>query len=330
MRSGMRMAEIRKDPLSESVVIYSPGRENRPDFTGIKKSIELSPENCPFCRGNEDMTPPEIYRIPEDSPDWKVRVIPNKFPVLNVEERKRTVDHGIYKMETDAGAHEIIIETPDHSEAVLMGASGYRTIFTAWRNRINDLKRDIRFRYVQVFKNHKAPAGATISHHHSQLIALPFVPDQIKNKVTASQRYFSENGRTVFDDMIRSESEGQERTVYENGGFIAVAPWYSRTPFQVSIYNHQGHARFEDIQDRDIDQLSELWDVVMGKINRALGDPAMNIGLINSPFGSSDPGFSWYLEILPLTGGIGGFEAVTGTYINPVMPEKAASILKKV
>ena len=137
------MTEIRKDPFSGSVVIYSPDRENRPDFTGIKRSIELSPGNCPFCEGNEDMTPPEIFRIPGGDSSWKIRVIPNKFPVLNVEENFSSADKGVLEKFTGAGAHEIIIETPSHSEDIALRAFDYFSdIFITYRDRIKNLKND--------------------------------------------------------------------------------------------------------------------------------------------------------------------------------------------
>ncbi|MEN8222673.1 MAG: DUF4931 domain-containing protein [Acidobacteriota bacterium] len=330
MHSRSMMSEIRKDPFSGALVIYSPGRENRPDFTGIKKSIELSPENCPFCSGNEDMTPPEIYRIGDNS-GWKVRVVPNKFPVLNVEENFNRDNEGILEKFTGAGAHEIIIETPSHSEDISKsGPEYFKNIFTTYRDRINDLKKDFRFKYIQVFKNHKAPAGATISHNHSQLIALPFVPAEVKNKLSVLKTYHKKHNRSLFDEVISKELESGKRVIYENNGFLAVAPWYSRSPFQISIFGKDGHPRFEDINDKELDGLSDIFAVVIKKLVAALGDPPMNIMLNNAPFDKeADQSFKWNVDIFPVLGGTGGFEAATGTYINSVLPEKAASILKK-
>ncbi len=325
------MAEIRRDPFSGSVVIYSPDRENRPDFTGIKRTIDLSPENCPFCKGNEDMTPPEIFRISDGDSGWKVRVIPNKFPVLNVEENYNRSDNGIFERFAGAGAHEIIIETPSHSEDIALCAPDYFSdIFITYRDRINDLKNDFRLKYIQIFKNHKASAGATISHHHSQLIALPFVPEEVARKLVVLKNFYKKNNRSLFSNIITAELEHKERVVSENESFIAVAPWYSRTPFQVSFYQKQGHPRFEDVRDQEVENLSEIFSKVIKKIISALGDISYNLVLYNLPFAEQDDaGFNWYVELLPAIGGTGGFEAATGTYINTVLPEKAAEILNK-
>ncbi len=325
------MTEIRKDPFSGSVVIYSPDRENRPDFTGIKRSIELSPENCPFCEGNEDMTPPEISRISDSGSSWKIRVIPNKFPVLNVEEKYNRTDEGVLEKFTGAGAHEIIIETPSHFEDITLRDPDYfKNIFITYRDRIRDLKKDFRLQYIQIFKNHKASAGATISHHHSQLIALPFVPEEVERKLTLLKAFYKKNNISLFSEIISVELAHKKRIVSENNGFIAVAPWYSRTPFQVSIYQKEGYSRFEDVEDGDLKNLSEIFSNVMKKLISALGDIPFNFVLYNLPFTEKDDaGFNWYIEILPAIGGTGGFEAATGTYINTVLPEKAAEILKK-
>lgn len=325
------MSEIRKDPFSESVVIYSPDRENRPDFTGMRKFIELSPENCPFCAGNEEMTPPEIYRIRDNGSGWKIRVIPNKFPVLNVEEKYNRDDGGVLEKFTGAGAHEIIVETPSHFEDISLSDPEYfKNIFITYRDRVRDLKKDFRLQYIQIFKNHKASAGATISHHHSQLIALPFVPGEVKKKISVLKTYYKKNNRTLFSEIISKEVEFGKRIIYENSGFLAVAPWYSKAPFQVSLYQKGGYPRFEDIKDKGLENLSEIFNTVMKKLISALGDPPLNIMLYNAPFTEDDVhGFNWYIEILPVLGGTGGFEAATGTYINTVLPEKAAEILNK-
>ncbi len=324
------MAEIRKDPFSEELVIYSPGRENRPDFTGMKKSIELSPENCPFCLGNEDMTPPEIFRIGDHS-EWKVRVIPNKFPVLEVEESRNNEVDGIFRKFRDAGAHEVIIETPSHSEDLSKSDQEYfRNIFYVYRERIRDLKRDVRMKYIQIFKNYGASAGATISHHHSQLIALPFVPENIKERLKFLKNYYIKNKKSLFTDVITGELKIRERIISENELFLAVAPWYSKSPFQVSVFRKEGFPRFEDINDSELVELSDIFEVVIKKLLAALGDIPMNLILKNAPFNKEvDQSFNWSIEVLPVLGGTGGFEAATGTYINSVLPEKASAILKK-
>jgi len=325
------MTEIRKDPFSGSVVIYSPERENRPDFTGVKRSIELSPENCPFCEGNEDMTPPEIFRVAEGNSSWKIRVIPNKFPVLNVEENCSRADEGIFERFAGAGAHEIIIETPSHFEDITLRDTDYfKNIFITYRDRIRDLKKDFRLQYIQIFKNHKASAGATISHHHSQLIALPYVPDEVEKKLALLKVFYKKNKRSLFSEIISLELEHKNRIVEENKRFVAMAPWYSRTPYQVSLYQKEGYSRFEDIRDKDLESLSEIFTKVMKKLISALGDLPFNFVLYNLPFTEKDDaGFNWYIEILPAIGGAGGFEAATGTYINTVLPEKAAETLRR-
>jgi len=324
------MSEIRKDPVTGEQVIYSPGRENRPNFTGMKKTIELHPSNCPFCRGNEDMTPPEICRI-EENGNWQVRVVPNRFPVLEVEEGRQEGGEGLFRKFKDAGAHEVIIETPDH-HVELPGKDYryFRNVFSVYRDRILDLRKDFRMKYIQIFKNYGAPAGATISHHHSQLIALPFVPEEIRRKFDLLADYRGRNGRSLIREIVAAEMKSGARVVCGNGHFAAIAPWCSRSPFQVSLFPLHESDRFEDVAEEDLDRFSEVFFRVVRKLVRALGDLPLNLVLNNAPCEKIPSGiFRWSLDVFPMLEGSGGFEMGTGTRINPVLPEKAASVLNQ-
>ena len=159
---------------------------------------------------------------------------------------------------------------------------------------------------------------------------MPFVPEELKRKITFLQAFYKKSNRSLFSEIVAIELEHKKRIVSENDRFIAVAPWYSRSPFQVSFYQRSGYPRFEDISDGDLESLSDIFSKVIKKIISALGDPPLNIMLYNAPFSKDEvPGFNWYIEILPALGGTGGFEAATGTYINTVLPEKAAETLRK-
>ncbi len=324
------MIEIRKDPFSDSVVIYSPDRENRPDFIGYKPSISLSPKNCPFCEGNEEMTPPEIFRIGNDKGGWDVRVIPNKFPVLGTSGEYKRISDGCFTSFSGIGAHEIIVETPSHHTVISQQSAEYfEKIFTVFLNRIADLKKDTRFKYISVFKNHKAEAGATISHHHSQLIATPFVPGRIERKSDILRKYYDVNKSSLHSDIISEEKIFKKRIVTESDGFIAVAPYFSETPYQISIYPKGGNPGFEESNPEELKEFSNIFGIIVKKISLALDDPPCNIVLHNPPFDESyRKYFKWQLDILPITGRKGGFESLTGNFINSVLPEKAAAVLR--
>ncbi len=177
------MSELRKDPVTGRWVIISTERRKRPSDFRVEPHQVVRDDYCPFCNGHEDLTPPEVFAIrsnggPANGPGWDLRVVPNKFPALQVEGGLDREGEGMFDRMNGIGAHEVIIETPSHDQTLASMSEGQiERVLEAFRARVLDLKRDRRFRYILIFKNHGAPAGATLEHSHSQLIALPIVPD---------------------------------------------------------------------------------------------------------------------------------------------------------
>ena len=178
---------------------------------------------CPFCYGNESKTPPEILAYGRNgsgpnSPGWHVRVVPNKFPALGIEGDLDREGEGLFDRMNGVGAHEVIIETPDHrSTLATMTEKQIEDVLWAFRDRMLDLKNDKRFRYILIFKNHGEAAGASLEHPHSQLIALPIVPKRVREEVDGSRHYYYEKERCIFCDIIRQEKESGVRVIGENG-----------------------------------------------------------------------------------------------------------------
>ena len=111
------MPELRKDPVVGRWVIISTERSRRP---GHFTPDVAAPAHAfsPFAEGREDMTPPEVYSDraaskPHNSPGWNVRVVPNKFPALEIEGSLDRRGEGLYDKMNGVGAHEVVIETPD-------------------------------------------------------------------------------------------------------------------------------------------------------------------------------------------------------------------------
>src|SRR5688572_4135108 len=179
------VSELRKDPVTGRWVIISTERTKRlSDFQ--LESVSVTPDDhCPFCEGHEHMTPRELLArrrdgSHQDGPGWDLRVVPNQFPVLRVEGTLDRRGEGLFDRMNGIGAHEVIIETPRHQESMAtMGERDIEQVLWAFRERVQDLKQDRRFRYIIVFKNHGAAAGAHLDHSHSQLIALPIVPREV-------------------------------------------------------------------------------------------------------------------------------------------------------
>src|SRR5262245_21334418 len=242
------MPELRKDPVTGRWVIISTDRARRPSDFSRERAAIRGGAFCPFCPGNESRTPPEImvYRAPGNGA-WNLRVIPNKFPALGIEgELDRQAD-GMFDRMNGIGAHEVVIETPEHMETLAtMPLKRVENLLWAFRERILDLKRDQRFKYVLVFKNHGEAAGASLEHPHSQLIALPILPKQVVEELDGAKRYFSNKERCIFCDIIRQEMESRVRVAAENEDIITLCPYAPRFPFETWILPKHHEAAFED------------------------------------------------------------------------------------
>ena len=331
------MPELRRDPVTGTWVVLSPERKMRPQFYLEAGENARTPGNCPFCEGNESMTPPEIYALRDkgsqpDQPGWQLRVVPNKYPALRVEGQLNKQGEGLYDKMNGIGAHEVVIETNSHTKGMdELEVERVGDIFLTFKRRILDLKKDIRFKYIQVFKNHARTAGATIPHPHSQVVALPIVPVRTKEMLASARDHFFARDRCLFCDIIHHEEEYEKRVLMENSDYIVTAPYAPRFPFELTIYPKNHAVSFEDTGGPVIRSLASIFKDTMVKINKVLERPAYNLMLHNAPFdceGDCKHYFHWHLELVPLINGTGGFELGTYSYINPVAPEEAIEILK--
>ena len=235
------MPELRKDPITGRWVVVSTERQKRPnDFTLHRASV-IGREHCPFCPGHEAMTPPEVLAYRQDGsgangPGWDLRVVPNRFPALRVEGTLDRTGEGMFDRMSGIGAHEVVIESPDHDKTFATMSEGeIARVLWAFRDRVHDLKNDIRFRYILLFKNQGAGAGATLEHGHSQLMALPIVPNFVREEIEGARRHFQDKERCVFCDIIRQEMAAGTRVIHENADVVAIAPYASRVPFETWV-----------------------------------------------------------------------------------------------
>ncbi len=330
------MPDLRKDPIVGRWVIVAKSRAKRPhDF-------ESSPrlrrgKFCPFCEGNEDSTPNEIiaYRNPGTQPNrkgWRVRVIPNKFPALEIEGDLQKRGEGIYDMMRGVGAHEVIIESPQHLVSTTqLAEENLREVLWVYRDRLVDLKRDNRLVYGMIFKNVGAAAGASLEHTHSQLIVTPIVPINVGEEMSGSLEFYNYRGRCVYCDMIQQELATEKRIVVDAPGFLAFCPFASRFPFETWVLPKAHSSHYENIQKNGIEELAGMMRLVIAKIEAALDQPAYNYIIHTAPFDTQEiRHYHWHIEIMPSLTRAAGFEWGTGFYINPVPPEEAAAFLRDI
>jgi UDPglucose--hexose-1-phosphate uridylyltransferase len=330
------MADLRKDPVTGRWVIISTERQKRPSDFQIE-TVTVKPDDlCPFCEGHEASTPPEIlaYRngTSANSRGWDVRVVPNKFPALRVEGTLDREGEGLFDRMNGIGAHEVIIESPDHNQTLAtMSEQAIEKVFWAWRDRVLDLKQDFRLRYILIFKNHGASAGASLEHSHSQLIALPIVPREMSEELDGARRHFQQKERCVFCDIIRQEIKDGSRVIAESPEFVALTPYAPRFPFETWLLPKRHAARFEDASRGEYASLARMVKDTLQRMNKTLLSPPYNLIVHSAPMQENSGEFyHWHVEIMPKLTRVAGFEWGTGFYINPTGPEEAAGVLRKV
>jgi UDPglucose--hexose-1-phosphate uridylyltransferase len=331
------LPELRKDAVTGRWVIISTDRRKRPSDFRLERSSVIGAEYCPFCAGREEMTPREVLAFRQNggapnSPGWDLRVVPNKYPALQVEGNLDREGEGLFDRMNGIGAHEVVIETPDHRKVfAAMTEAEIERVLWAFRERIVDLKRDIRFRYILVFKNHGAAAGATLEHTHSQLIALPIVPDFVREEIDGAKRHYKQKERCVFCDIVRQEIAAGRRVIHENADIVALAPYAPRFPFETWLLPKSHGARFEEAPRQVYESLARMLRSVLARMNETLESPPYNLIIHNSPFSEphADDYYHWHVELMPKLTRTAGFEWGTGFYINPTSPEEAAEVLRK-
>ncbi len=329
------MPELRKDPIIGRWVIISTERAKRPsDFRLVH--VEQKGGFCPFCPGNEDRTPPEVLafragQAKANGPGWSMRVVPNRFPALMIEGQLQREGDGIFDKMSGIGAHEVIIEGPDHQRSLAeLTEKEVEDVLWAYRDRIVDLRKDTRFRYVLVFNNHGEAAGATLEHTHSQLIALPIVPRHVRDELDGAKQHHDAKERCIYCDIIRQERKDHVRVVYENEEMLVVAPWAPRSPFETWILPKSHLSNYEDCQKSEFRGLANALRTTLRKLDAALEKPPYNFILHTAPLNERGLAhYHWHFELVPTLNKVAGFEEGSGFYINPTPPEEAAELLRK-
>jgi len=347
--------EIRINPVvpSESVLVAT-ARSMRPkkDEAPAPRDTRAHVDRCPFCTGNEHMTPPEISRCPGTG-DWNIRIVENLFPVLGDDRRQPDFSFGLQQTIDGYGRHEVIVDHDNHGISLHeMSAEHIAMLFGAYRDRIEQLyESDDRLKYVLVFKNFGPAAGGSIPHTHSQIIAMPVVPENVQAEVRSSAQYYDKHHRCIFCSLI-DEALTFEATIYDRESgevrrrldvgqyiiergerFIAVKPFASRYEWEVHILPLHHQADFRDTSEQDLQDLGQVLKRTMQRLDAVLGGVQYNYFLHSAPGGRDNrtsSSYHWHLEICPRTSIPTGFELGAGLFVNTVSPEHAARRLRDV
>jgi UDPglucose--hexose-1-phosphate uridylyltransferase len=341
------MAEVRRDIVNDTWVIVqtdSSSAERQGANAWLGRPAIRNSESCPFCEGHEALTPPETFSIrtsgtTPNAPGWQVRVVPSHQPILRIEGELKRSGVGIHDMVTGIGANEVIVETPEHGASLSELTDGQISlVLISYRQRIADLYRDQRLRYVMVFKKLDRRADSSgVVHSHSELIALPATPRRIKDELNGARHYYEYKERCIFCDIIQNELDARKRVLLETGRFLVYVPYAGRFPFELTVIpKGHGHA-YENAADDELADLGSVMKRTLTALRVALEGPACDYALHTAPnllpkrgyWQTIRDDFHWHIEIIPRIGAFEGFERESGLHINPVAPERAAEILRE-
>ncbi len=329
-------SEIRLDPITKDWVIIASNRLKRPEDFKEKEIVVKSNKNCPFCKlENEEFIIAEaggkIISEPKELPDnWDIVVIYNKYPAVSMGQGIKEAGNGPYRVIGGVGSHEVVVTRSHTKNFFNFSKKEIREIIKVYLNRFLSLKKEKEIRYISIFHNYGEKAGASLSHPHSQIIAVPVEDPDVWKSLNGSRDYWLKNKKCIHCQIIDWEIEKKERIVYENASFVAICPFASKMSFQIRIYQKKHSPYFEEISDKEIYDFAEILQKVLSSLGKSLNNPPFNFYLRTSPVdGSSYPYFHWYLEILPRTSIQAGFEFGAGIEISTIKPEKAADYLRK-
>ena len=321
------MAELRRDPVTGNWCVVG--------YTIIKHS---SLGTCPFCPGNENLTPPTIKEIKNEDGSWAVRCFPASNPIFIIEAQENKRAEGMYDKMDNVGAHEIIVENPNHNKTMsAFTEKELGNLVELYKDRVLDLKNDKRFKYILIFKNHGELAGSYIFHPHSHVLATPIIPQRLELEFSQSRMHYSKKERCLFCDIVSQEIRQNIRVVAMNNSFLAFCPFASRFPFEVWIIPRYHSAHFEQLNDKDkkIDFIS-IFTGIMKRIERLTN--AYTIVIHTSPNMAKTPWqddnlliddyFHWHVEILPRDLRSSKYKREDEFYVVPTTPEESAMMLK--
>jgi UDPglucose--hexose-1-phosphate uridylyltransferase len=329
------MPEFRKDPVVERWVIIAGARAKRPQ---PKPKRMYTPETgiCPFCAGNENMTPPPVLVLANadttmNQASWSVRVVSNKYPALTNYQNSVPRSEGVYHSMNAAGVHEVVIESPKHvTDLAALGETQVERILQAYWHRMLYLRGDPRWRYVLIYKNQGSEAGATLAHGHSQITALPMVPKDPLEEFEAARNHYASTGGCVYCEILQRESETRARIVAANEQFIVFCPFASRVAGETWILPKR-HVSCFDSASTDLRALARSLRETLMRLARRFHEPAFNYFLHSNPLKEPEnPYYHWHLEILPKLQYVAGFEWGSGFSMNSLAPEEAARLLRDV
>jgi len=327
------MPEIRHNIITREWVIIATERAKRPeDFAQAnarKKELPAYDAKCPFCPGNENMAPPETFRINKGD-SWQVRVVPNKFAALSATGELTRKGEGLKRIINGVGIHEVIVECPEHDRTpALLTEAEYEKVIETYHQCYLRVSTDPRVAHLTLFKNHGERAGSSLEHAHSQLVATPIIPPQVRDRMENALRFYDETGACIFCSTLEDELKDASRIIEKTKHFAAFIPFAALTPFHLWIFPLRHTACFHDTTAEERNDLAHLLRRILRKIYLNLQNADFNLSVRTPPREASGMKYyHWYVSVIPRVTRVAGFEIGSGMFINVALPEKSAEFLR--
>lgn len=330
------MPQLRKDPVLKQWVIISPERGKRPHDYPVPADVADDPAACPFCEGNESLTPGETMAFRKagtvsNESGWWVRVIPDRDPILIPAGDAGREGIGMFDAMNSIGIHEVLVETPLHTQTLQsIPIDMVREVVWAYKQRLLEIKKNPRFKHMMIVKN-SGRGVSNFTHSHSHIIATPIIPKRIEEELDGAREYFHYHDRCIFCDILRQETEQSSRIIIQDQHFMAFCPFASRFPFEIEIIPKVHQPFFENIDNEHVHAFAATLQGALRRMQSLLPGIPYNFVLHSSPCSDAYRDFyHWHLEIIPKLTNVAGFEWGSGFYINPTPPEDAAAMLREV
>jgi UDPglucose--hexose-1-phosphate uridylyltransferase len=329
------LSEIRQDPTTKEWVIIATERRKRPsDFVRhvSRAKNHVSINTCPFCPGNENMTPRATLTLTDEKTrSWQVRVFANRFPAVTpAGNTSRHLEQGYFLSMEGTGFHEVIVENPTHDKLLaLMNDHEVVQVLSAFRQRYEVMAQNPLVKSIIIFKNQGPAAGTSLEHPHSQLVATSIVPRHMRIQYEVAISYFDDNGRCLYSDVTLHELEAGTRIIMETDKFVVFHPFASRRPFETWIMPRENLPSFGQSSKEDIQNLASVLRTTLLKLYNGLDNPDFNLVIDSAPVGEERADYyRWHIRIIPRIGEAAGFEIGSGIYINTALPEETAQFLR--
>jgi UDPglucose--hexose-1-phosphate uridylyltransferase len=340
--------EVRIDQLTGLRAILAPGRGERPDAFSPEPARPApdAAESCPFCEGREDRTPPEVWADrpgggEPDTPGWLARSVSNLYPVLAGDAAaggetaladsadplgasSRGAEPSLFASRPATGAHEVIVSAPEHATTLAtLPPERLATAVAAWRER---MRAHAEASYVHGIVNEGPAAGASLEHSHAQLYALDFVPAEVARERERAAAYHERTmGSHLLGDVATEEVRRRDRLVAIDDDAVLIAPWASRSPFELRVVPRRVAPSFAEAGDAG----TEMIGTALRALAAVFGTPPqLNLWVRTAPRSAEE--FCWHVDIVPRLTIRAGFELGTGVGINVYPPERAAADLREV